>query len=501
MMRSMYSGVSGLRIHQSKMDVIGNNIANVNTVGFKKGQVSFKDLMSQMVSSASGATEDGLGGTNPQQLGLGASVGSISTIHTNGSTQSTNNPNDLQIVGNGYFVVTPDGGTNSFYTRAGNFKMDEQGNLLTADGMKVMGYEYTEDGEETGTKSPVKINFSEQVKPVTTKGINFKNNLNDAHSPYRIIDTTKTPAEIETHENNTFSTDLEIQDSKGNTYNITINLNRNVLKYDDGGTIKENAVWEVSIPSMTQKGSKTNLLEGNTLDYIMKFDEQGELVGLADANGGAAPFPPIHSLNPGDIDSATAANYFNDDNYKDAAGNFVKSFNLQIQKEGVEFGEGIDLDGNGTIEDAEKGFIKMDFSDVSGFGIDTSIKGFQVKGEKAGTLTGYSIDSKGVVEGQFSNGESKALFKLMLAKFDNPGGLIKEGSNLFSESANSGVAQEGKPGSPGFGGLNSGSLEMSNVDLSMEFTEMITAQRGFQANSRIITTTDEMLQELVNLKR
>lgn len=500
-MRSMYSGVSGLRIHQSKMDVIGNNIANVNTVGYKRGQVSFKDLMSQMVSNASAPTESGLGGTDPQQVGLGASIGSISTIHTDGSTQMTNNPNDLQITGNGYFVVSPDGGTNSFYTRAGNFKMDRGGSLITSDGLKVMGYEYTDEGEETNIKSPVKINFAEQVDPITTKSINFEKNLNDSEKPYKVIDTTKTPTEITTNDANVYATDIEIKDSKGNSYSVTVNLTRNTMKYDDAGTIKENAVWEITIPSMMLKGSKENLLAGNTLDYIAKFNEVGDLVGLTDANGGAAPFPPIHTANPADISGATAAAYFNDDNYKDAAGNFVKSFNLQLNREGVEFGEGIDLDANGTIEDSEKGFLKMDFSKITGFGIDTSLKGFQQKGESAGTLTGYSIDPKGTVTGVFSNGETKKLFKLMLAKFDNPGGLLKEGSNLFSDTPNSGVAQDGKPGSPGFGGLNSGALEMSNVDLSIEFTEMITAQRGFQANSRIITTTDEMLQELVNLKR
>lgn len=500
-MRSMYSGVSGLRIHQSKMDVIGNNIANVNTVGYKKGQVAFQDLMSQLVSGASAPTESGLGGTNPQQLGLGSTVGSISTIHTEGSTQSTNNPNDLQITGNGYFVVSPDGGVNNFYTRAGNFEMDREGNLLTNGGLKVMGYEYTDEGAPTNVKSPVKVNFAEQVAPITTKGIDFQNNLNDSQKPYRVIDTTKTPAEIVTNDDNVFSTDVEIKDSKGNSYSVTLNLTRNVMKYDDAGTIKENAVWEVTVPSMTLKGSKDNLLEGNNLDYILKFNEVGDLVGMADANGGAAPFPPIHTANPGDISGAVAATYFDDANYKDATGNPVKSFNLQLKKEGVEFGEGIDLDGNGTIEDAEKGFVKMDFSALTGFGIDTNILGVQKKGGAAGVLTGYSIDTKGTVVGSFSNGEKKNLYQIMLAKFDNPGGLIKQGSNLFADTPNSGVAQEGKAGAAGFGSLRSGSLEMSNVDLSMEFTEMITAQRGFQANSRIITTTDEMLQELVNLKR
>lgn len=501
MMRSMYAGVAGLKVHQLKMDVIGNNIANVNTVGYKKGQVAFQDLLSQAVKGASAPSANGLGGTNPQQVGLGVGIGEVSTVHTEGSTQTTNNPTDLKIDGNGYFVVTPDGGTNSYYTRAGNFKLDRDGNLLTSEGMKVMGYQFTETGEATNTKIPVRINLSDQVAPVTTKEIEFGGNLNSSEKPFRVIDTTKTPAEITENKDNVYLTDMVIKDSKGNSYNVTYSMTRNTLKYEEGGVTKEASVWEVTVPSMTAVGSKENLLAGNDINYIVRFDNNGKMIGMADANGGTAPFPPINTLNPADIDATKAAAYVNPDNYKDAAGNFIKGFNLQLKKDGVEFGDGIDVDGNGTIEDTEKGYIKLDFAKLTEFGIDSSAKGTSKIGNSAGTLTGFSIGQDGVVTGVYSNGEKKPLSQIMLAKFDNPAGLEKKGGNLFSSTPNSGVATEGKVASSGFGKLTPGSLEMSNVDLSMEFTEMITTQRGFQANSRIITTSDEMLQELVNLKR
>ena len=182
--------------------------------------------------------------------------------------------------------------------------------------------------------------------------------------------------------------------------------------------------------------------------------------------------------------------------------NFTSTnFNLQIKKDGVNFGQDIDLNKNGTIEATEQGLIKFDMSKIKEFGIDTSIKGVDDMGSTAGTITGFSIGSDGVVIGIYSNGDKKPLSQVLLAKFDNPSGLEKKGGNLFTDTPNSGAPTEGRVGASGFGTLTPGTLEMSNVDLSMEFTEMITAQRGFQANSRIITTTDEMLQELVNLKR
>ncbi|NLY67146.1 MAG: flagellar hook-basal body complex protein, partial [Tissierellia bacterium] len=174
MMRSMYSAVSGLRVHQTKMDVIGNNIANINTVGYKRQSVTFQEVFSEVIRGAS-APQGGRGGTNPQQIGLGVSVGSINTIHTKGAAQRTDNPEDLMIDGEGFFVVSADPNLeNRYYTRAGNFTLDRDGNLVTADGYKVLGYRIDENGDLTSEVVPIQVMRSETVAPTATSRIEFR---------------------------------------------------------------------------------------------------------------------------------------------------------------------------------------------------------------------------------------------------------------------------------------------------------------------------------------
>lgn len=500
MMRSMYAGVSGLRTHQTKMDVIGNNIANVNTVGYKKSQIAFQDLLSQAIRGASAPTAGGLGGTNPQQIGLGVTLGEITTVHTEGSTQTTNSPTDLKINGNGYFVVSPDGGTNNFYTRAGNFKLDRAGNLLTSEGLRVMGYGFNEDGTPTTTRVPIQINLADQSAPTATKDISFEGTLNSAAAAYKTITAAVAPVtvpDVATKADNAYYTDMVIKDSKGNSYNATYKFERSVLKNPNAAANPaEVSVWEMKMTSLKPVGSTTSMLPTPAPDFFVKFDNTGKIVGLTPAGTPAG----LKSLDTLDVTNNTELLAFMTAYNTDA--NFAsKDFNLQIKKDGVNFGQDIDLNKNGTIEATEQGLIKFDMSKIKEFGIDTSIKGVDDMGSTAGTITGFSIGSDGVVIGIYSNGDKKPLSQVLLAKFDNPSGLEKKGGNLFTDTPNSGAPTEGRVGASGFGTVTPGTLEMSNVDLSMEFTEMITAQRGFQANSRIITTTDEMLQELVNLKR
>lgn len=452
MMRSMYSAVSGLRVHQTKMDVIGNNIANVNTVGYKKGQASFQETFSQIIRGA-GAPQEGKGGTNPQQIGLGVKLGSIDTIHTIGTEQRTDNPTDLMIDGEGFFVVSDDTNfENRYYTRAGNFKLDRDGTLVTADGYKVLGYQADGNGEITSTIGDIRINRSETVAPTTTKKIEFRGNL-DSRVPTGDEDKS------------IYHTDTVIKDSLGNSYNVKFKFE----KVGGEGDTGENT-WELSVEDITEYGTKKSILkdesdknkqiisvggEEGKDSVTLKFDEHGKLTGL------------------------------------DEDGNFPELF-LNIPKaNGAVFGDG----------ENDKGKVEIDYKSLTQYANDMSAKPHMMSGNTSGTLSEFSIDPYGVVEGIFTNGERKALGQIVLAKFDNNMGLQKQGNNFFVDTRNSGEPQLGKGGTSGYGAVSAGTLEMSNVDLSMEFTEMITTQRGFQANSRIITTSDEMLQELVNMKR
>lgn len=439
-MRSMYSGVSGLKVHQAKMDVIGNNIANVNTVGYKKGQVNFQEVFSQVIKGA-GAPQDGKGGTNPQQLGLGTKLGSINTIHTKGATQRTDNPTDLMIDGEGYFVVTDDSNyENRYYTRAGNFALDKDGYLVTPDGMKVLG-------NKNGNLEPIKINKTETVAPKSSDKIDILGNL-DSRLP--VADTDGDG--IIDNEDGVYYTDTTIKDSLGNSYTVNFSFQK---------TDSANNEWEVSVDSIQSKDGSVDLLPSAT----------------------ATPQTVIFDSN-GNIDTSGAG---------------VDSFDITFTNplgDSVFFGE-----------DSTDNTISVDFSQITQYANENDAKGFDggksggEEGASSGSLNGFSIDASGVITGTFTNGMKKSLGQLTLAKFDNPVGLEKIGNNFFVDTPNSGEPQLGKPGSSGLGAINPGTLEMSNVDLSMEFTEMITTQRGFQANSRIITTADEMLQELTNLKR
>lgn len=423
MMRSMYSAVSGLRTHQTKMDVIGNNIANVNTVGYKKGQMTFQEVFSQTVRGA-GAAQGGKGGTNPQQIGLGVDAGSINTIHTEGASQRTDNPTDVMIDGEGFFVVTDDTNfENRYYTRAGNFTVDGAGNLVTADGYKVLGYRANDNGEITETYGPIVINRSETIAATPTKTIELRGNLNPASDKH--------------------TADTIIKDSLGNSWIVEFEFKK--------GT--EENTWKMSLGNIKSQDGELEITNGELAETTIRFGEDGKII--AD-----------------DLDL---------------------KLNIPSQN-GVSFGE----DENITIfgKDNPDSYNKM-----TQYANDTDLKPHAIDGNSSGKLTGFAIDPSGTVNGIFSNGENKALGQLMLAKFDNPMGLEKMGSNFFINTRNSGEPQYGTAGTSGFGAAKSGNLEMSNVDLSMEFTEMITTQRGFQANSRIITTSDEMLQELVNLKR
>jgi len=461
MMRSLYSGVSSLKAHQLKMDVIGNNIANVNTVGYKASSVSFAETYSQTLSGASSSTAN-RGGINPMQVGLGTTVAAISVNHTKGSVQRTDIATDLMIDGDGLFMVTDDANAqNVYYTRAGNFQVDEMGYLTTSDGLRVLD----------NNNKPIQINMSDTKVATATQKLTVKGNLNLNDSDY--------------------TTTVDLFDSLGDVHTININFKGDPLRTTTAFDLTGGGVDPLFDPlndptaaarnysyreiTITDPDTGTQKVPAAITDHIFAmFNEKGEIVDLVTLADPTNPDSAPTSVTPAmgtlslSIDGAA-------------------DINLAVNRN-MFF-----ANGDSTSNDAVRIF--------SQYSQESDAKGVQLEGRSAGTISSFNISQKGEVIGIFTNGEQEVLQTIGLASFDNPSGLLKLGGNLFQETPNSGTAKYGKAASGSFGKITPGALEMSNVDLSEQFTAMITTQRGFQADSRVITTSDEILQELVNLKR
>ncbi|WP_099187220.1 flagellar hook protein FlgE [Tepidibacter mesophilus] len=502
MMRSMYSAVSSLKAHQTKMDVIGNNIANVNTVGFKGSRVTFKETFAQTIKGAGGA-QDGRGGTNPMQIGLGADVASIDVLQKRGAVERTDNTTDLMINGEGYFMVSDDTNfLNRYYTRAGNFSIDGGGNLVTQDGYKVLGYMADDTGRLKSSIEGLKIDKSVVYPPQATKPsvppipgeeiVTFGGNL-DSNTVKLVDDTgtakgdiigekgTTNPAiysfneerskaagkPIYTQENEEMSkslgreTTIEVFDDFGNVHQVKLLFTKQSVDSTNG-----ESTWQVDAMYMNPDGGM--ITNGKTNKY--------------DTTTGEAN----NETNPGEGFSCTSFTIKFDKNGKVLDGSPSKmTFNI----------------GTDLTKGADALNVEMNLSNLTQFADKSNAGATFIKGYKQGALSEFAVAPNGEVIGAFDNGQRRILGRVALANFKNPAALQKFQSNMFLETRNSGTANIGKPSQDGFAELNPGSLEMSNVDLGQEFTNMITTQRGFQANSRVITTTDSMIEELVNLKR
>ncbi len=408
----MYAAVSGLRAHQTMMDVVGNNIANVNTNGFKKSNVIFQDILSQTVNGASAPTES-LGGTNAAQVGLGVQLSNISQNFGQGALQSTGRDLDMSIQGDGFFNLEQDG--LQLYSRSGSFYVDATGNLVSGGGGFVQGWTADPTGviDNTGPGGRIRIPAGEQVAPVITSEVNLGGNL---------------PADAVLGD--THFTSLNVYDGQGSQVDLAL-------------TFTQSGVDEWTV-SATYGDAATPV---GLTDNVLTFDGAGRLVTPADFNTNI-PAGAIPGL--GDVSLTLAG---------DGAGEITQ------------------LAALGSI-----GAVTQD-------------------GSATGQLSGLTVGEDGTITGSYSNGQVKALAQVAIAAFANPEGLERVTGTMFKSSVNSGLAQLGSASSGGRGVIAPGTLEMSNVDLAEEFTNLIRTQRGFQANSRVITTSDEMLQEIVNLKR
>ncbi|CUH96093.1 hypothetical protein P22_2181 [Propionispora sp. 2/2-37] len=543
MMRSLFSGVSGLQNHQTRMDVIGNNIANVNTIGFKAGRANFQDMLSQTLQGASGAN-DNTGGTNAKQIGLGSSIGSIDTIFTDGSTQTTGKQTDLAITGNGFFIVR--NGANQFYTRAGNFDFDEIGNLgSTSTGYHVMGWNADASGKINtgGDLEAIVISPNLTMPPKASTSITYGGNLN-------------AKANIGTQA----QTSISVYDSLGNAHKVTQSYIKTadntwiystsvadgtitagqygIITYKTDGTV--DSIRDITPSAVPTASVSFDLQLDNTASsvgttYFSAFDSNGVLHQykmtltnttpyVAGTTDGVWSYSIIDasdttgtSLGSGTVtcDNATGVYSFSPASFTaegnaialavgtsnaPLAGSTTATASLPYTVGTSQSDLAITPTPAGTAENMV--ISRSSMAEITQYGGTTStIAAADQDGYTAGSLQKKSIDGTGTIIGTFSNNETMVLAQIAMANFSNPGGLTKAGDNMYVQSNNSGEPLIGTADSGGLGKITASALEMSNVDLSQEFSNMIITQRGFQANSKIITTSDEMLEILANLKR
>lgn len=491
MLRSLYAGVSGLCNSQIRLDVIGNNIANVSTIGYKSSRVTFKDMLSQTMQAATSA-QDGRGGVNPIQIGLGVALGSIDTDHTQGSRQTTGKTEDLSIQGNGFFVLR--NGDSIVYTRAGAFDKDEDGFLgVPGTGMRVQGWV---DGQLQDISLS---NSSYAAEPTST--VTFANNLN----AYASGDET------------TFTTTADVYDSLGGLHTVTI-------QFDRGADPTVNSWnWTLTSPDLydgagavipqggvLQFGSDGCLLSqtSNSISFRPQTEQVVDWPDTAFVPDGAGviadwdiPYTGLdgaaHEINVSFSETVAGSGLYNWTAVVDGGTTVIAQGRYDVG-DNTSTGDSI---AYAVYSPATALDLTLDFSQVTSSDGENTLAVSNRDGARGGSLKSYSIDFAGNVVGEFTNGMMRTIGQVALAKFSNPAGLQKAGDTTYIESNNSGIALLGRADTVGFGSITPGSLEMSNVNLSQEFTDMIITQRGLQANSRIITTSDEVLQEIVSLKR
>ena len=568
MMRSLYSGVAGLKTHQTRMDVIGNNIANVNTTAYKSSSMTFSELMSQTTQKASGANATtGVGGTNAKQIGLGVKAGAINTaITTQGSAQSTGNPFDIMITGDNFFVVS--NGSENFFTRDGSFYVDGAGNLaMTSTGYNVMGWGVDETTgnikqdtitalrimsaanmtypPEATTQANISGILDENDKDVTSangKTVNlnffdargysytakftFKQSGGDKTNEYsmelnKILDSTGAEIDISKLEFGnrsqqkmetkvTLNTDaykwdgkvLKTKDGTTDVANLADIFNTDgslITPADDAAAQKQQEALDAIAKAYGYEGSTDeflNLYITSTVDKDKQLTIQNLLGNMmAGKTTDVLPADGSAITMEGRYFEGTTVVFNKDTGKLESVGGSTTNLNVNaaFSALGGNFSDvTIDLSECTNYDNKGTSTIGATSGDLDGLGT----------GRRLGDMIGVYIQKDGMIYASYDNGMTKLLGQIATAAFANASGLEKEGDNLYSATLNSGEFDGiGVDITAGGGYMSTGQLEMSNVDLSSEFTEMITTQRGFQANSRIITVSDTLLEELTNLKR
>lgn len=564
---SMYSGTSGLKAHGEDMTVIGNNISNVSTIGYKASRMYFEDALSQQITTASG------GG----QVGRGVSVGAVMGDFSQGSLESTTEATDLAIGGNGFFMVSPAGQELNYYTRAGNFRFDEDGFLVDPHGYRLQGWEVQQrdtsaaaSGDTTATSQtgvqilgvPQDIKLENfQSPPQATSRLDLIVNVDSASEDKTVSDTSPFTAMFDKYDatqeipigeaNYAYQTTIKVYDENGSSHSLTVYMDP-VANDDVTDVAGGKKYWEyiVTVPKTDDNRvfmNDTSKTRGILMTGTLTFNASGQLENMSaftinDPGSGTVADP---YTNPDNKASWVPAN-FSQNGYPIFTANFLGTedgsttgsgdLTESVNTKNIELNFGVRnkttmWDPGSTSQDpdpvvtgqanlaelsaidvtgltaAELGTINgMDATEISALSSTNFSTGsttiFQAQdGYTAGFLQNISVDRDGVITGRYSNGQVLQLFAVTLATFNNNYALYREGGNLFSETRSSGPPITGLANTGGKGSIASNSLEQSNVDLATEFVKMITTEKGFQANSKTITTVDQMLTVLIQLKR
>ncbi|MBN2126543.1 MAG: flagellar hook-basal body complex protein [Deltaproteobacteria bacterium] len=571
---ALYSGISGLGTLGSAMQIIGDNIANVNTVGYKNSTFTFQDLLSQSTATMSGTA----------QVGRGTALGDIYASYSQGSFESTENSTDLAIGGAGFFILRESGSENLYYSRAGNFRFDDDGYLINPEGYVVQGWELDENGEDVGSTADLLLDSFTSPPQESTQIRLIANLDSDAVSQTSLLSnvwdgTSATPISSSNYE---YQSTVKVYDSLGSTHDITTYFDKvsdseweyivtcnpsedsrsgfsgttsagllargQITFSQSSGTMTDMSMETIATPGHTQDvtgevyGGTGGITADNTTitidneqalnqtfaaggagdDFLLTYTAAttswaitdnagyaGAVIVAGDADGvtinldgAGSPATDITIA----FDSSLTGNdtlqfdIYGSPNWTAAATNTNGYFEITPDFIGGS-GTAMNVELNmGTQDDGTGSFVN-DSLTTTQFARASTTTFQSANGYGAGDLQGVSVDVDGVITGTYSNGELIPLFRVALAKFQNNQGLQKEGGNLYTATRESGDAITNRPGTNGLGDISPNALEQSNVDMATEFVKMITTQRGFQANSKIITVTDSMLSELINLKR
>jgi flagellar hook protein FlgE len=500
---SLFTGISGLATNGNAMSVIGDNIANVNTIGFKSSRTTFQDALSQSVATASGTS----------QIGRGTALSAIDTQFQQGSFESTSTATDLAIGGNGFFIVSPPTEETEYYTRAGQFRFDAQGNFINPQGYIARGWALDRNGNDVGTLQDIRLSaFTSPPEPtsdltaITNLDSEDLSNSDSLFGAWNANSTTGNPIGDTGYG---YQTAIRVYDALGNPHDVTVMYDKmNATSEYNDGTVDLNNSWEYIVTCNPDDDVRTAFAGSAAKGILMRgtvtFDAtsgglESQSAFVYDGTAGVA--------NTTDPTHWTTATTFSPDGYPEFTAQFVAGVDQTLA---VEFGtrstSGSWTGGAATVAGVAAGGLPTSTWEPQALTstqyASSSTTIFQTQnGYSSGFLENTSVSTDGIMVGHYSNGQILNLYRVGLAKFNNQQALTKVGGNLWRASRESGDAITGHPGENGLGSISPNSLEQSNVDIASEFVKMITTQRGFQANSKVITTVDTMLQDLINIIR